>query len=98
MPCSSRSLWDVTEPVENVKTFENPKLYSCRKEKLFTIRNGVIVEITNENKNKCNSRVEDPVTATENQRVDRLTEAEIKAIPRFSGYQKGTPSMVRIIL
>lgn len=88
---NNKSLWDVTEPVQSSVKTKIPKMYSCRSEKLFTIRNGVIVEITSQDKNLTSSN--ENKTLGDHWR-DRLTEAEIKEIPRFSSYQKGTPSSV----
>lgn len=91
---NNKSLWDVTEPVQSSVKTKPPKMYTCRSEKLFTIRNGVIVEITNQDRNLTNSN--ENKTLEKNHWRDRLTEAEIKEIPRFSSYQKGTPSSVCI--
>lgn len=99
------SLWDVTE-VASIPNQQGAKLYTCRSQpqKLYTIRDGVIVELQNEDENQSKQskpkHISQPFICIYPKNVSdsivssRLSEEEIKKIPKFQNYQKGTPSNV----
>lgn len=81
------------------------KVYLCKPEKLFTIREGAIVEL---NKNYVLDKPvkrEDKLQTficidykNQNDQIhSRLSEEEIKKIPKFQNYEKGMPSSVRFL-
>lgn len=104
------SLWDVVNKpviVENRKPVET-KMYGCAKHRLFTVKNGKIVEVggkqqtsyesstkkSDVEKERDNCSGQPFVTVgeiTENnlQNNKRLSECEIRQIPKFKNYERG---------
>lgn len=96
-------MWDVTEPIPKKKSYPT-KVYSCKPEKLFTIKEGKIVELKNENDLKekvvASSKKSLPFISIDAEKEAdseiraRLSEDEIRKIPKFHNYEKGMPSNV----
>ncbi|KAG8242001.1 hypothetical protein J6590_074640 [Homalodisca vitripennis] len=107
-PDRQQSLWDATEsPVVVEKRPRLPqKVVSCKKQAMYTVRDGKIVQLSAEH----GSGVDKPAsTAAEDsfsgqvfvalqpsvekpQVCDRLTEEEIRKLPRFHNYKQGEVS------
>lgn len=90
---TGKSLWDVTESVIHTNKTSNSKIYSCKEKKLFTIKNGKIVQITKKN-NEDIDTIEKEKDSNKNELISRLSVEDIKKIPKFQNYEEGTPSKV----
>lgn len=94
---SGKSLWDVTETSKNHNRRKN-RLYTCPKERLFTIRDQKIVEIkTDEKEPEEEIRVAEVEKGDDNAKrepIERLSEDDIRELPKFSNYDRGTPNEV----
>ncbi|XP_065207261.1 RNA-binding protein 41-like [Planococcus citri] len=105
-PPREKTLWDVTEVPTSCKKTCTTKVYSCKPgpKKLFTIKGGKIVEIKNENDSSEKVNKVDkkslPFISIDLEKNDgletrsKLSEEEIRKIPKFHNYEKGTPSKV----
>ncbi|XP_060530742.1 uncharacterized protein LOC132704632 isoform X2 [Cylas formicarius] len=80
----SDSLWDVKETIPTETTIElikREKMYSCKPENLYTIKDGVIVKLT---KPQVTPRLEVG---------GKLSVNKIKEIPKFKDWTPGDPSI-----
>ncbi len=96
------SLWDARPSDVLAKKNSKPKIYTCKRQKLFTIRDGKIVEIMGENEDVETTEpgtVDDSQGCTVSENTERicsrLSVDKIKQIPKFQNYDKGTPSQVK---
>lgn len=82
----NHSKWDQRE-IEATSTISvntTPKKYTCKRQNYYTVRNGEIVQLTQN----------DSVKRLEIETINRLSIEEIKAIPKFKDYIAGSPSKV----
>ncbi|CAH0561076.1 unnamed protein product [Brassicogethes aeneus] len=76
-PITKNSKWDKQETQKEVKVHEN-KLYSCKKQSLYTIKDGKIVQIQGDSK-----------IIDTNKKPNKLTIKEIKSMDKFKNYEPG---------
>ncbi|KAF7281220.1 hypothetical protein GWI33_005010 [Rhynchophorus ferrugineus] len=82
----AESKWDVHERVsgESSKIINKSKIYDCKPQMLYTIRNGQIVQLNSTPQGN-------QVSITDK---SKLTLDEIKKIPKFANYEPGIPSKI----
>lgn len=76
---TAKTKWDVKESETN----ETVKQYTCKQQRLYTVRNGEIVEINSQN-----------LTENSNKTLQRISIEEIKN--KFKNYEEGEPTKVRM--
>lgn len=81
---SANSKWDVKESIPEEPKPNVAKHYSCKPERLYTIKDGEIVQITRSN----------PTSHL----LERVNLEEIKSNPKFANYTEGEPSNVIFLL
>ncbi|KAJ3658677.1 hypothetical protein Zmor_010402 [Zophobas morio] len=82
-----KTKWDLKEcKVENNKATES-KVFTCKPQNYYTIRDGVILKINNAPESDNNS--------TKQQK--KLSVEEIKKIPKFENYEKGISSKILFV-
>lgn len=94
------SLWDVKEPPPPRKKQRTQKsVYSCQKEKLFTIREGKIVCLDDVAPKQKPGLDDESIVAEQPNIIaaevpTRISEDEIKNLRQFKNYQRGEPTEV----
>lgn len=76
------------------------KVYSCQKQRLFTIRDGVIVALPEKNSKVSESNINDDsevrskMDDTSQGKTSKLSVEEIRKLRKFENYEKGPVSEV----
>ncbi|KAF2899637.1 hypothetical protein ILUMI_06546 [Ignelater luminosus] len=81
------SKWDITVPEkeENTTKIIEKKVYMCKPQNYYTIRNGEIVKLS---KSECEAKQLQIISTA------KLSTEEIKKLPKFQNYESGKPSKV----
>lgn len=86
-----KCLWNVTETSQTVRHKHEGRLYTCARQKSFTLVNQRVLEIDPNKHAEGDNDLEENNDVTMHHPTRKLSESDIKRVSKFLDYDKGQP-------